>query len=265
MKRALFCLALVACAHPPPQTPNDVFRAAYHDARSRALANAGPIIVVDGDRAVLIDGGKREPVVIRDAHYHAIKQAAHGALGVFAALWDVDGPLPPDRATTLRGLRDALLHTPSPDPSASASLQTALLVPMLNGVLARNESRRPDLDARARTLGPELLAAAQEAAALELAALDGAVKRWQTGLGDRWARLHVVVIGSHMAREHEIALDYFLHVLGESAEGGRVVYAESPLEEPGALELLATHLIDAQVAAAFFGDPMRLHRDLLSK
>src|SRR5262245_9668965 len=132
MKRAVLCLALAACAH-APQTPNDVFRAAYHDARARALANAGPIILIDGDRAVLIDGSTREQAEIRDARYHALKQAAHAALGVFAALWDVDGPLPPERAATLRGLRDALLRTPSP--SAAESLQTAILVTKVNIVL----------------------------------------------------------------------------------------------------------------------------------
>ena len=252
MKRALLCLALVACAHPQPQTPNDVFRAAYHDARSRALANAGPIILIDGDHAVLIVGAGREQALIRDARYHEIKQMAHGALGVFAALADVDGPLPAGRAETLRGLRESVAKT-----GASTAF--------VDGVLAAGACKRADLDAWAREMGPKLLAAAQQAAALELAALDGAVKRWQTDLGDRWARLHVVVIGSHMAREHEIALDYFLHALGEPAEGGRVVYAESLWEEPRALELLGTHLIDAQVGAAFFGDPMRLHRDLLSK
>jgi hypothetical protein len=252
MKRALLCLALIACAHPQPQTPNDVFRAAYHDARARALANAGPIILIDGDRAVLIDGGRREQAVIRDARYHTLKQSAHGALGVFAALADVDGPLPPGRAETLRGLREAL---------AKAGPSTVFV----DGVLSSGACKRADLDAWARALGPQLLVAAQKAAAIQLAALDGAVKRWQAALGDRWARVNVVVIGSHMAREHEIALDYFLRELGEAAEGGRVIYAESLWEEPRALELLGTHLIDAQVASAFFGDPMRLHRDLLSK
>src|SRR5689334_8059361 len=104
MIRALSCLALVACAHPHPQTPNDVFRAAYHEARARALAAAGPVVLVDGDQLVLIDGARREQAEIRSARYHELKVASHAALGTWAALADVDGPLPPGRAETLRGL-----------------------------------------------------------------------------------------------------------------------------------------------------------------
>ena len=254
MKCALVCLALAACVHPQTQTPNDVFRAAYHDARARALAAAGPVLLVDGDHLILIDGARREQATIRDAQYHALKQTAHGALGVYAALADVDGPLPPGRAETLRGLRNALGQT-----NAAETLSE------VDAVLAANASKRAELDAWARKVGPQLIAAAQQAAVMELAALDTATKRFQAALGDGWAQVHVVVIGSHMAREHEIALDYFLHALGESAEGGRVIYAESLWQEPQALELLATHLLDSEVARGFFGDPMRLHRDLLSK
>ena len=35
-------------------------------------------------------------------------------------------------------------------------------------------------------------------------------------------------------------------------------------EEPRALDLLATHLVDTQIAIDFFNDPERMNRDLLS-
>jgi hypothetical protein len=274
MKCALVCFALLACAHPEPKAPNDVFRSAYHEARARALASAGPVLLVDGDHLILIDGARREQVTIRDAQYHALKQAAHGPLGVFAALADVEGPLPAGRAEILRGLRGALSRVPAPaqEPGELLSpvlraepIETALTIMLLDRVLKDGVSRRADLDQWARTVGPQLLAAAQKAATLELEAIDAATKRWQSALGDRFLGVHVVVIGSHMARDHEIAVDYFLHMLGEQAEGSRVVYAESLWLEQQALDLLGTHLIDAEIGRAFFGDAMRMHRDLLSK
>ena len=80
---------------------------------------------------------------------------------------------------------------------------------------------------------------------------------------EQWSRLHVVIIGPHMPREGLVVMQYFLRLLHEPREGRRVVYAESLWEEPKAMDLLATHLLDGSVGEAFFGDFMRMHRDLL--
>ena len=66
-----------------------------------------------------------------------------------------------------------------------------------------------------------------------------------------------------MPREKLVVTQYFLRLLHEPAEGRRVVYAESLWQEPQALDLLGTHLLDGSVGEAFFGDYMRMHRDLL--
>ena len=66
-----------------------------------------------------------------------------------------------------------------------------------------------------------------------------------------------------MAREGEIALQYFEKLLGER-EGLRLVFAEGLWDEASELQLLATHLLDASVGEGLFGDARRMHRDLLS-
>src|SRR6185503_15461362 len=63
-----------------------------------------------------------------------------------------------------------------------------------------------------------------------------------------------------MAREGEIAMQYFERLLGER-EGRRLVFAEGLWDEPSQLQLLATHLLDASIGESFFGDPLRMHRD----
>jgi hypothetical protein len=75
--------------------------------------------------------------------------------------------------------------------------------------------------------------------------------------------LQVVIIGPHMPREDLVVTQYFLRLLHEPREGRRVIYAESLWQEPQALDLLGTHLLDGGVGEAFFGDFMRMHRDLL--
>jgi hypothetical protein len=68
-----------------------------------------------------------------------------------------------------------------------------------------------------------------------------------------------------MPRQDLVVTQYFLRLLHEPAEGGRVVYAESLWDEPKALDLLGTHLLDGNVGEAFFSDYLRMHRDLLGE
>jgi hypothetical protein len=81
---------------------------------------------------------------------------------------------------------------------------------------------------------------------------------------DEWKALHVIVMVAHMPRDEELTVQYFQRLLDEPIEGHRIICAEGLWEEPRALDLLATHLIDGSAGAAFFGDVMRMHRDLLS-
>ena len=74
----------------------------------------------------------------------------------------------------------------------------------------------------------------------------------------------MVLIGSHMAREGEVAWQYFSRLLGQALEGDRIIYAEGRWEVKDALDLLATHGLDRRLGAAFFGDPGRMHRDVLA-
>jgi hypothetical protein len=54
-------------------------------------------------------------------------------------------------------------------------------------------------------------------------------------------------------------------LLDEPIEGHRIIFAEGLWEEPPrALDLLGTHLVDGSAGAAFFGQFMRMHRDLLA-
>jgi hypothetical protein len=241
---------------------NAAFRGAYADAKGAALARGGPVLMLAGDTLQLYRHDlKVAEEIIRPARYHRLKGVAHVPLALHLLLGS--GPVPKERAAALRALVLA----------ARADLGT-----WAGPVLARQE-RILDaclglLDAQpapgrlaqfAAALGPLLLANADEAAALELEALDGKVARLRRGLApEDWRALRVVIIGSHMAREGEVAAQYFLRLLGEGAEGDRVVYAEGLWQPRDALDLLATHAVDLGAGAAFFGEPLRMHRDILA-
>jgi len=76
--------------------------------------------------------------------------------------------------------------------------------------------------------------------------------------------LEVIVTGDHQARARSLALQYFQKRFGEPpGVEARVTYAEAVGDEAGALKLAATRTLDRAIAAAFFGDPHRLQRDIL--
>ena len=88
-----------------------------------------------------------------------------------------------------------------------------------------------------------------EAARVELDALHSQVSEWRRQMTpDEWKALHVVVMGAHMPRDSEITMQYFQRLLDEPIEGRRIIFAEGLWEEPRALDLLGTHLVDGNAA-----------------
>ncbi|MBI1737020.1 MAG: hypothetical protein HYR51_17765 [Candidatus Rokubacteria bacterium] len=288
MRHALFVLLLVftGCAvqTAAPATPrpaavdplrelNASFRTLYTDARGRTLAEVGPFILHKGDTAVLVRDGRRVEAPVNVPVYHALKAVAHIPLAIYVGLTPGEGALDDARVAALTRLRDQI--APAIATLAGRgftgerlSRQEALAArarEFLDGILARRRYTRDELTAFTRATAAHVLANATEATRAQLDALHRQVSEWRAQMSPaEWARLHVVVIGPHMPRDGETSTQYYLRLLGEPAEGRRVVYAESMWQEPQALELLGTHILDGGIGEAFFGDFMRMHRDLLA-
>ncbi|HEY1337997.1 MAG TPA: hypothetical protein VGF59_10830 [Bryobacteraceae bacterium] len=251
---------------------NNAFRAAYADAKARVLAASGPTLIVNGDNFSLLRGGKRIEANTGAAIYDPVKTIAHIPLAIYVTLTPGDGVVDEDRVKTLAGLRELI-------PPAEASLDALKLssetlarqkrivassIEFCDDVIRRRKFARSELLAFTRRMAPLVMQNVTEAARAQLDAVHARVSAWRRELSPQeWDRLHVVIIGPHMPREDLVATQYFLRLLHEPREGGRVVYAESLWEEPKAVDLLGTHLLDGNVGEAFFGDAMRMHRDLL--
>jgi hypothetical protein len=134
----------------------------------------------------------------------------------------------------------------------------------LAGVLEARRVEGKQLDEYQLRMRPLLEANAAAAARAQLDALHRQMKAWKGRLTDaEWGQLRVIVMGSQLPRKDNLAVQYFARLLGEAGEGGRVIYAEAIFEEPRALGLLATRIVDTRIGAAVFGDAARMHRDLL--
>jgi hypothetical protein len=258
----------------PAQDPltalNQGFRAAYAQAKADALAGSGPVLVVSGDRLRLFRNGLQvSEAPLRPGLYHRLKAVDHVPLALQLLFGAPERKPTPARVAELRTLALAARDGLKPlFPPADLARQERILdrsLQLLDDALRPGGIPEERLAAFARDLGPPLLANAEAAAGLELAELDRATALLGKGLSARdWNGLKVVIIGSHMAREGEVSQQYFCRLLGEPGEGARIIYAEGLWQDKDALDLLATHLVDLGAGKAFFGDPMRMHRDILA-
>ena len=249
---------------------NAAFREGYAQAKARSLARCGPVLLMSGESLALYrDRQKVAEEPVRPALYHRLKAVAHVPLALELMLGPAGEPLSRDRAASLQALAGAARKGLENDfPAADRPRQAQILdasLDLLAAWLRPGGLERGRLDGFARDMGPLVLANAEVAAGLELDLLHRATERFRDLLGpEAWGRVRVVIIGSHMAREGEVSLQYFRRRLDEPGEGGRIVFAEGLWDPADALGLLATHQVDAGVGAAFFGDPARMHRDILA-
>ncbi len=255
-------------------TLNSEFIAEYQQALAAALARTGPMILEEGDNLILVRHGERSSVCVKPVEYHELKAVAHIPLALFVML-----SFPPE-ATLSADRRQRLEHYRELMTSARASLPArhftadqlerqkkifAASFALLDGVLARGEASPAALENFTRQMAPLLLANVTDATSFEMRDLYRTVGAWRQQLSPaEWQALHVVMIGPHMPREQECSIQFFERLLGEPEEGKRIIYAEALWNEKDALGLLATHVVDEAAGAAFFGDPMRMHRDLLA-
>jgi hypothetical protein len=258
----------------PLVTFNNAFRGEYTRAKTEALSKAGPVMIVEGTNLVLVRNGKRTEAQIQPQIYQALKAVAHIPFAVFLMFDQSDfGQLTDERVAELRDYRKLIVDAQSSlgDRGFSESqLQRQQKIiddslAFLDAAIENRHVEKTALDDFAKHMTPVLMQNVDEAARAELDALHSRVTEWRHQMTpDEWTALHVVVMGAHMPRDEEITMQYFERLLDEPMEGRRIIFAEGLWEEPRALELLGTHLVDGSTGVAFFGEFMRMHRDLLS-
>lgn len=262
-----------AASDDPLVTLNTVFRSAYAASRKETLHRVGPVILVEGDNVVLWRKGERVELPFTPAVYHELKAVAHVPLAVYVQLAPYgDGPVSVERLTDLRKYRDLIGPArPSVEKRGFAPAvierQRKILdgsTAFLDGVLERKEVKPGEVAVFTKQMGPLVMENAAEAARAQIDALHAQVMAWRKEMGpEGWKQVRVVVMGSHMPREGNLAMRYFTRVLDEPVDDRRLMYAESLWDEKKAMELLGTSVLDTRVGADFFGDELRMHRDLL--
>ncbi|MDI1476519.1 hypothetical protein [Polyangium sp. y55x31] len=262
---------------------NSAFRDAYAERRAAMLAASGPVLVQYGDTLVLLRRGERLEGPATNERYHELKSVAHVPFALYLLLSGVDGPIDEARLGKLisyEALVRAALSTIDgrfPD-AAQRERQQRILTRSLALLDQATRERRlasSTLGAFIRSQRADVLENIREAAHQNVMTLHAQVTAWAARLTpEERARLRVVIGTPHMARPGNISLQYFAAWLGEPsagraaderiAEGTRIIVAENIFDADRSMALVGTHLVDRAAAAAFFDDPLRLDRDLLS-
>ncbi|MBK7748420.1 MAG: hypothetical protein IPI39_14300 [Candidatus Obscuribacter sp.] len=250
---------------------NEKAREFYAQARERAINESKPLILCYSDRIVLITNDKREEFKDIPDNYHVLKTVDHIALGLYSLLNHQEG-----KAVSESDKKTLIDFKPIIAKARAALTECGLSQPVVerqyrmidNSIAFIDESLKTnnlDLTSYCRKLAPDLLQNAYEAVSLQLAEIDKAVTKWHAEMPKSdWEKTKVIIVGGHMPRQQNSNLQYFNKLFNVKVEGEKVMYMEGLSEEKDAINLVGTHVLDEGVAVAFFKDPWRMHRDLLS-
>jgi len=273
------CAAAPSTPADPLDTLNHSFRTIYAQARARSIAAGEPYLIVTFDAVILHARGAIASDTYTPALYHQYKNVAHAILTAFCLSSLCADPLRQEDVALVesyvRELDAARAHVAADGfPDATRDRQTRILAGAARYLDSVLQARRVDLaarDAALRALAPDVMANVGDAARVQLDDLNRAVTSLTRDLGAAERRaLHVVVIGTHQARDRYLQLAYFRKALGEPGPvEDRLVFCELEFSQAPALagraeQLLGTHLLDAAASAAIFGDAGRLQSDILA-
>lgn len=270
----------------PLEALNQAFRDAYAARRDALVARMGPVIAQIDDRLILRRGAERLEGPARTRRYHELKVVTHVPLALHVILAGRAGRRDAlDDDTRGRLHRIAALVAAAaggldrrgftPDQLARQRRILDASRGLLDQALAAGSLAADALTAFIRAQTPDILRNAEDAARDQIETMHATVEAWKQQMSpEERAQLRAVVAVSHMARPGNVAVQYFSVTLGETwegrfdqedlAPGKRVLASEATFDEAEAFALLASHAVDAGVAARFFGEETRMDRDILA-
>lgn len=217
--------------------------------------------------------------------YHDLKMVAHIPLAIFIML------LPHASLGNAFPQADVLLYQQSvlnasqtvtaqrfPQPAQLQRQQAiaAAALRFLADALGAGQVSMGALQAYSQQMAPLLQENVREAARSQIDTLVTVLTTWRTAvLGElAWQGLRFVATTSHMAAHDNLVSQVFARLLSKSPQVPDmqpndpnmrfITLDDVNLDEPTALDLMATHHTDYAVGAAFFGSPYVMHRDLLA-
>jgi len=253
---------------------NRDFINAHTVARKRDLASGGPIILLKDGKLVLIRNGKETTSEVLLPRYDTVKVFAHMPVAIYLML----GPPGAGALDTQRLQQLAEYHSQIDRvekqldhiglEGEQLKRQKQLLAgskQFLENVIQQQRFSTEELHSFTRSMLPMIQANIAAAAASQLDAMHRQVMGWKKEMTpEEWQKLRVSVKGAVLAREGNLAMQYFERLLNLEGPGMRLIYMERYVPPTPMQTLLATRSVDRGISIAFFDNPDRMFRDVLA-
>jgi hypothetical protein len=288
-----FCSGVVlvgsslAQAGPPPVSPspldevNSLFLNEY-SARIDAMTQMHPLYVeVSGNNLILHRNGQEESKRVIPNIFHTLKDVSHVPFLLYLRL----DPLSSNEQlseTEIAGLetlsakisaaRDALSTGGFND--VQRKRQQRILdssLALLRTTIEAKRISRSTLEGFTHSMAPLLLENVDDSACYAIQGMHVQMMQWKSSMtSDEWERIAAINPGVIQPRYRSLATQYFGWLFPAPAppwaypgENERVLYSEFLHPHRDSSEVLASLLLDADSATAFFGNKWRLNEDLL--
>ncbi len=255
------------------QDLNSSFINAHSSARELDLAT-GPIILHRDGQLVLINNETKVRVNVILPTYHTFKVFAHIPVAIYLMLSPQgSGILDFERFQLLRNYYKKLEYVQKNINqitlnNADLERQKIILsksMQFLKLIIDKQMVNNNELIFFTQGMLPFISANIEDAAKNQLDAMHRHVMRWKSEMApEDWKKLRIAIQGAVLARNGDLAKQYFKHLLHIKKEGLRLVYKELYFPPTPMLTLLATRSVDRGISVAIFNNPDRMFRDVLS-
>jgi hypothetical protein len=272
---------------PPPIPPGplgDINTAFLNEyvARMNAITKVHPLYVeVSGNNLILHRNGQQESKRVIPDIYHSLKDVSHVPFLVYLRL----SPLSSNEQlseTEIQRLETLGAQISAARDSLSTgdfnAVQMKRQQRIMNSSLAflhttieAKRVSRTTLDGFTHSMAPLLLENVDDAACYAVQGMHAQMMQWKNSMtAEDWKRITVINPGTLQPRYRSLATQYFAWLFPAPAppwaypgENARVIYSEFLHPHRDSAELMASILIDADTATAFFGNRWGLSEDLL--
>lgn len=253
---------------------NRDFIKAHAAARKIDLESGGPIILLRDGKLVLVRNNTETTSEMILPRYDTLKVFAHMPVAIYLMLAPPGaGKLDAQRLQQLNEYRariDRVEKNIDQIDLTGENLERqkqflAASKQFLEKVIQQQQFSTEELHTFTRSTLPMIKANLAGAAASQLDAMHQQIMAWKKELTpDEWKKLRVSVKGAVLARDDNLAMQYFERLLHVKGNGMRLIYMERYVPPTPMLTLLATRSVDRGISIAFFDNPDRMFRDVLA-